>query len=59
MVKTCAKCKRQFNPEMEFVEDYDLITAMAHFIDVDNLCPECIYQIEDSINNTIYEIMPD
>ncbi len=57
-MKTCKKCKRQFDPEFEFVEDYELITAMEHFLDIEELCPDCIYQIEDAINDTIHEILP-
>ena len=55
MSKTCSKCKRQFDPENEFIEDYDMLVALDYYIEPDDYCPECLYALDDIITKSVRE----
>ena len=45
----CKVCNRMYDPSMEFVEDVELLEAINYFIDIEVVCPECIYKVRDDI----------
>lgn len=52
-MKNCIYCNREYDPSMEFVEDVQLLEAMDYFIDIENVCPECIYDIRDEFEKHV------
>ena len=53
-MKKCKKCKREFDPSMEFVEDVELLEVVNRYIDTDNICPECIEEIDEKICTFVF-----
>ena len=49
----CKICNRVYDPSMEFVEDSELLEALDYFIDIEVLCPDCIYEIRDDIERIV------
>ena len=52
----CKKCGREYNPSMDFVEDYDMIMSIDYFADlnsINELCPECVYELSDMISEVV------
>ncbi len=49
----CKECNRIYDPSMEFVEDVELLEAMSYFIDIEVVCPECIYDLRDKIERMV------
>jgi hypothetical protein len=45
----CKKCGKEFDPSMEFVEDYELLEALNWFVETEHLCPKCCYKLRDVI----------
>jgi hypothetical protein len=54
----CKKCLGDYDPSMEFVEDYELLMAVDYFTDlgsIDKLCPECVYELAHILEDVTKE----
>lgn len=49
----CKKCKKEYDPSMEFVEDVELLQAMDFFVNIEIFCPDCINFLRDEIDKLI------
>lgn len=43
----CKKCGREYDSSMEFIEDVELLEAINYFLDIEVICPDCIYKVRD------------
>lgn len=54
-MKTCQKCHKEWNPEMDFIEDTELLESLDLYIDIDIYCPSCLHNLEHAIITTVRE----
>lgn len=55
MIEKCEKCKKEYDPSTEFVEDCELMESMMYFLGEDpQWCPDCIYQLKKEIGEIIF-----
>ena len=47
----CNKCDREYDPSYEFVEEVELLESVQRYLDVDNYCPDCLYDLDDKLSD--------
>ena len=52
-MEKCGICNKEYDPEMDFVEDIELLEALQRYIDIDTTCSECVYEIDDKISDFV------
>jgi tRNA(Ser,Leu) C12 N-acetylase TAN1 len=51
----CKRCKREYDPSFEFVEEVELLETLDRYIELDDYCPDCLYELDDKVGNFIQE----
>ena len=54
-MKICKRCKREYDPSFEFVEEVELLETLDRYIEIDDYCPDCLYDLDDKVSNFIQE----
>ncbi len=55
-MKECSRCKETFDPAYNFVEEIELLESINRYIsedEIDNFCPDCIYKLDDLIDDAV------
>ena len=45
----CKVCNKEYDESMDFVEDVEMLEALDFFVDIESICPDCLYKIKDEI----------
>ena len=48
----CILCEKEYDRE-DYVEDVELLEALQRYIDIEKLCPECTYKLDEQISDFI------
>ena len=57
-MKTCIRCKKEFDPSMEFIEDEEMLEALAYYSPLSSIydiCPSCSYGFDAALNEAAEE----
>lgn len=46
----CSRCKKEFDPSMDFIENEEACEAVMFFADTDNLCSSCGWDLIDYLS---------
>lgn len=55
----CYVCKKEFNEAKDFVEEIELLEALDYFINIEGICPECIYKLRDKLFAVVDEFLQE
>lgn len=45
-MKNCKRCKREYDPSLDFIEDVPLLEALDTYIDIEYFCSSCLYELD-------------
>ena len=51
----CKKCNKEYDSSMDFIEEIELLEAMDYFVDIESICPDCIYKLRDKFEEIVEE----
>lgn len=51
--RICKKCKKEYDPAYDFIEEIELLEALNYFIDIENHCSLCLYDLRDRISDSV------
>ena len=49
----CKRCGKNFDPAYDFVEDTEKLEALNYYVEIENYCPNCLYEIDNNIWNFV------
>ena len=55
----CKKCKREFDPSTEFVEEVELLDCLDRYVNVDYYCPDCLEELDKKFVFTVLNWDPN
>ena len=50
--QVCKKCKKLID-EDEFIEDTHLLEMLNYWVDIDNMCVNCLFKLERIIESSV------
>lgn len=45
----CKVCKKEFDPDNDFVEDTGMLEALNYFVNIETICSVCLYKMRNEI----------
>ena len=45
-MKNCKRCKKEYDPSMDFIEDINLLEALETYIDTEYFCSDCLNELD-------------
>jgi hypothetical protein len=46
----CRSCGKEFDPNEDFVEEYEMVEALMYITDEADLCADCSYTLMDAVH---------
>jgi hypothetical protein len=56
-LKVCELCGEKYNEEFDFVEEVEVLEALDRYLEIEKLCPNCLYDIDERIADFVGKIL--
>jgi len=56
-LKVCELCGEEYNEELDFVEEVEVLEALDRYLEIEKLCSSCLYDIDERIADFVGKIL--
>ncbi len=49
----CKKCLKEYDPSEDFIEEIELLESLMRYLNVEEFCSDCLYDIDNQIEDML------